>query len=318
MNTSPIDLNALTLDDLYAELASTSLVRRLIELMRDEDLGVGEHAGDISVRCFSAIPGVHTGRRSVEAVLREPGVVCGLATLSDLLNVFAPGVESKHFVHDGDFVDAGTELMRLTGNAEELLVLERPLLNILGRLSGVATRTAEFVRAVREATEAPVQILDTRKTTPGMRVLEKYAVRCGGGSCHRLGLHDAVMLKDNHIAGIPLDELPGRIEVGSISAHATRPLRFFEVEVDTLDQFDALLTLDEGVIDIVMLDNMGMDLLEIAVAMRNERAPGLLLESSGGVTLDTIGAIARTGVDRISIGSLTHGATWLDVGMDAV
>ena len=292
------------------------MVRRLIELMRDEDLGLGAHTGDIT----AIASGIARERdeHAVEVRARAEGIACGLALLPDVFDVFAPSVSCEILSYDSAVVSAGDPLVRLAGLSHELHVVERPLLNIIGRLSGVATRTAAFVRAARDATPHKVEILDTRKTTPGLRMLEKYAVLCGGGTCHRIGLYDAALVKDNHIASVENDALAAHIERLATAARSDRPLRFFEVEVDTLDQLEALLELDAGVIDIVMLDNMGPDLLKKAVTLRDEHQPTLKLEASGGVSLDTIGAIARSGVDRISVGSLTHGATWLDVGMDAV
>lgn len=316
MTTALEDLNALSLPDLYGRLSAGGLVRRLIGLMRDEDLGTGDDAGDITANASAGVS--DRAVSTVEVRTRASGVVAGLAAIPDLLEVFAPHVSCEALRADGVMVDEGDALARLSGPTVELHVIERPLLNLVGRLSGVATRTAAFVRAVRDATDRSVAVLDTRKTTPGMRVLEKYAVRCGGGSCHRIGLFDAVLVKDNHLAGVATDALASHVQRLAEEARSRRPLRFVEVEVDTLGQLDALLMLPAGVLDVVMLDNMTTELLREAVARRDERQPSLLLESSGGVSLETIGGIARSGVDRISVGSLTHGATWLDVGMDAV
>lgn len=159
-------------------------------------------------------------------------------------------------------------------------------------------------------------ILDTRKTTPGLRALEKYATRCGGAHCHRLGLHDAVLVKDNHIAGVPLGELPAMITQLAKDARGWQPnLQFVEVEVDSLVQFDAVLGTEA--LDIVLLDNFNRRDLRTAVRRRNAHAQNVKLEASGGVTLDTVRAIAETGVDRVSVGSITHGARSLDVGLDA-
>jgi nicotinate-nucleotide pyrophosphorylase (carboxylating) len=152
-----------------------------------------------------------------------------------------------------------------------------------------------------------------------MRLLEKYAVRCGGGVCHRLGLHDAVLIKDNHIAGLPIDELAGRLAQAATRARSEGGvLRFVQVEVDTLEQFDRVLDMPTGLIDMVLLDNMPPAMMATAVARRNERAVRLILEASGGVTLETVRTIAQTGVDRISVGGLTHQAVSLDLGLDVV
>jgi nicotinate-nucleotide pyrophosphorylase (carboxylating) len=203
---------------------------------------------------------------------------------------------------------------------DELLTLERTMLNLVGRLSGVATQTARYVHAMRSANgEAPrAKLYDTRKTTPGLRVLEKYAVRCGDGHSHRMGLFDAVLIKDNHVAGLSPAELPAYVRQASERARelAGGTLQFVMCEVDELEQLDALLTLPRGVLDIVLLDNMGVERLREAARRRDQMAPWLELEASGGVTIETIGAIATTGVDRISVGALTHSAVQLDVAMD--
>jgi len=311
--------NELSLPELYKSMNATGLVRRLLELARDEDLGpsgrdlTGEAADD-------------SGVITANVVAREPGVAAGLAVLPELLGVFGGSVSAEDAIEDGDPFDSGRPLATLTGPRRGVVRVERTLLNLLGRLCGVATRTAGFVRAVRAAGETPARLHDTRKTTPGLRVLEKYAVRCGGGFCHRLGLHDAVMFKDNHLAGVPSDRLAdhARALVDRVHERAretgVRPA-FVEFEVDTLDQLDALLAVDRGdeagLIDVILLDNMPPVELVEAVSRRDRAGSGILLEASGGVTLETIAAIAQTRVDRISVGSLTHGAVSLDLGLDA-
>ncbi|MDX2116253.1 MAG: carboxylating nicotinate-nucleotide diphosphorylase [Planctomycetota bacterium] len=302
------DLNALALPALFAELAGTGLVRRLFELARDEDLA--PPLGDITTRVWSPAE----ERVRARLVVREAGVVAGLEAAPMLLEILSPGARLEARAVDGAAVKRGDELAVIEGPTAEVLALERTLLNVVGRLSGVATLTAEFVRRV--PTGARCRVMDTRKTTPGMRVLEKYAVRCGGGFCHRLGLHDAVLVKDNHVAAVPLKELAAHAERAAERARRERALRFVEIEVDTLAQLEELLRVRAGVIDIILLDNMEAGALRRAVALRDERRPGLLLEASGGVTLETIGAIAGSGVDRVSVGGLTHGARWLDVGLD--
>ncbi|HHN78386.1 MAG TPA: carboxylating nicotinate-nucleotide diphosphorylase, partial [Phycisphaerales bacterium] len=247
---------------------------------------------------------------------RAGGVAAGLAAIDDLLAVFAPGegIAADTHARDGDPIEPGQNLATLRGPLPEIVRVERTLLNLLGRLSGVATRTARFIDAMGRTTS---RLYDTRKTTPGLRVLEKYAVRCGGGWCHRMGLHDAVMFKDNHITGVPADRLAAHITNLVRRARAAgRSPAFVEVEVDTLEQFDALLTLEPGVVDVVLLDNMPPADLAEAVARRDRAGSPLLLEASGGVSLDTINTIAQTGIDRISVGSLTHHAVSLDIGLD--
>jgi nicotinate-nucleotide pyrophosphorylase (carboxylating) len=206
-------------------------------------------------------------------------------------------------VGDGEAVAAGAVLAKVTGNARALLSAERTALNLLGRLSGVATLTAQYVAAI-EGTKA--RITDTRKTTPGLRALEKYAVRCGGALNHRFGLDDAILIKDNHVAAC-----------GGVG-EAIRRARAFaghlvkvECEVDSLGQFDEALAAGP---DVIMLDNFSLEDLREAVRRNDGR---LVLEASGGVNLDTVAAIAATGVNVISVGALTHSAPVLDIGLDA-
>lgn len=309
----PEDLNAASLAGLYSLLAGPGQIRRLLELARDEDLG---STGDLTSVAM-AIQGDATAR----LVLRQPGVVCGLRAITELAATFGFEGEVATAADDGDRLDARARLATFRGPAATLLALERTMLNLVGRLSGVATRTAAFVAELAAgAPGSTARLFDTRKTTPGLRALEKYAVRCGGGYCHRLGLYDAVLIKDNHLAGLSGDTLGQRIAEAADRARRNaaggRTLRFVEVEVDRLDQLHEVLDLPDGLIDIVLLDNMDLTQLREAVRLRDDRSPGLLLEASGGVRLDTVAPIARTGVDRISVGSLTHGATALDVALD--
>lgn len=299
--------NELALPDLYRSLAATGLVRRLLELARDEDLG--PNGVDLTGAAMS-------GRGGLEArvVARGACVVAGLAAMDDLVEVFGGGVGIEPLNADGSRVEAGEAVAAVRGDAAAVVRIERTMLNLLGRLSGVASRTAEFVRAMGPT---GALLYDTRKTTPGLRVLEKYAVRCGGGRCHRMGLYDAVMFKDNHIAGVPGDRL-GEHLLGLVTrARAAGEAAFIEVEADSLDQLDAVLSMSPGVVDVVLLDNMPPVELVEAVARRDRLAPSLLLEASGGVSLETIGTIAQTGVDRISVGSLTTRAVGVDFGLDA-
>ena len=314
--------NELALPDLYASVAESGLVRRLLELARDEDLG--PDGRDMTGEATRS--GSNDGTATTAAVVaRQAGVATGLAVVPDLISVFGVSVKAELLAGDGDTVSPGDTLATLTGPLDEIVRVERTLLNLVGRLSGVATRTAEFVRTMRTTGDHPARLYDTRKTTPGLRVLEKYAVRCGGGCCHRMGLHDAVMFKDNHIAGVPTDRLAGhaRSLVDRVRARAAETgvtPAFIEFEVDSLDQFDALLAVDHAgenrLIDVILLDNMPPVELVEAVARRDRAGSGVLLEASGGVTLETVPAIAETGVDRVSVGSLTHGAVSLDVGLD--
>lgn len=260
-----------------------------------EDLGL---AGDITTNAVISRDTVASGVFAA----RKPGVIAGLDVAAAAFHHLDPSVEFKAFVADGDRVDAGTKIARVSGSARALLSAERVALNFLGRLSGIATLTRRYVDAVA-GTRA--QIVDTRKTTPGLRALEKYAVRAGGGMNHRIGLFDAVLIKDNHIA---VAGGTGQA-IGAARAHVGHMVKI-EVEVDTLDQLAEAL---EHRIDAVLLDNMTPDQLAEAVRIVGGRA---ITEASGGVNLDTVRAIAEAGVDLISVGALTHSATVLDIGLD--
>ena len=312
-----IDVNTLSLPDLYAHLRESGIIRRLFELARDEDLGPdGGSAwerGDVTTRAM-IISEIRRG--TARMVARRPGVCSGLAVVDDLLHVFKADVDFAPAANDGERLEPGRSLGTLSGNLRAILGLERTLLNTLGRMCGVATRTAEHV-AIIEGTRA--KLLDTRKTTPGMRMLEKYAVRCGGGLCHRIGLFDAALIKDNHLAGIGLAELPAFLTRAVRAARMEAPLdslTFVEVEVDQLEQFKAILAAGGCGVGIVLLDNMHPAELRQAVEMRDAASSKILLEASGGITKDNLRAAAETGIDRISLGTLTHGATWVDIGLD--
>ena len=238
---------------------------------------------------------------TAQILVKEAGVICGLHVAADVFHELDPDLRFEALAADGDSVDGRTVVARLAGRAAPVLTGERTALNFLGRLSGIATLTRRFVDAI-EGTGA--EILDTRKTTPGLRALEKHAVECGGGRNHRFGLYDAILIKDNHLA-----------VAGSISLALKRAKDAgvpVQVEVDTLDQLREAL--DAGA-DSILLDNMAPDTMREAVAITAGRAK---LEASGGVTLDTIRAIAETGVDFISIGALTHSARSLDVSLEVL
>jgi nicotinate-nucleotide pyrophosphorylase (carboxylating) len=301
------EVNALSLEEAYAELAKGGLVTRALELARDEDLG---DSGDVtSAVCIEA-----GTMGQADLVARRAGVIAGLAALPELIRVFGARVELRARTRDGSTIERGAVLAELSGEMRDLLALERTALNFVGRLSGVATLTDAFVKAVA-GTRAG--IYDTRKTTPGLRVLEKYAVRCGGGRCHRIGLFDALLVKDNHLAGVTVAELAGTVKEASRKARERWPgMKFVEVEVDSLEQLEAVLTLERGVVDVVLLDNMAPAVMRQAVAMRDASRSRPELEASGGVRLETVAEIARTGVERISAGALTHSAVALDVALD--
>src|SRR5215468_324359 len=261
-----------------------------------EDLG---RAGDVTA--IATIPEDARARATVMA--REPGVLAGLPLVAAAFAKLAPEMEIAANIRDGASVAAKTELMTVAGPARAMLAGERTALNLLGHLSGVATATYEFVRRVA-GTRA--RICCTRKTRPGLRALEKYAVRCGGGFNHRFGLDDAMLIKDNHIA------VAGSIRAVLERAKAAAGhLVKIEIEVDTLEQLREVL--DVGLADAVLLDNMDAPTMRKAVEIVGGR---FALEASGGITLDTIAEIAKTGVDYISSGWITHSAPQLDVALD--
>jgi nicotinate-nucleotide pyrophosphorylase (carboxylating) len=311
------DLNDLDLPELYAYLSRSGLISRLVEIARDEDLGEEWETGDVTSRALV----LGGARANGLLVARRAGVVSGLAIVPEVLHFFRADVDlaSARGIEDGSHVEAGTVIGTLVGNLRTMLSAERTALNFLGRLSGIATRTAEFVSLIK-GTRA--RIFDTRKTTPGLRHLEKYAVRCGGGHCHRVGLWDAALIKDNHLAGVSLDDLPEFVERAAKLAReeATRDgLRFMELELDSLEQFERLLAADalrNAGIDIVLLDNMPADQLRRAVELRDAAKSRVQLEASGGIGRENLREIAESGVDRISLGTLTHSAPWLDIALD--
>ena len=310
--TQTNDLNELTLPELASFLRQSGHPRRLIQLAYDEDLS--DPPRDWTGEMMLAPD--QQGR--VQMRVREPGIVSGIAFLGDLMEVFAPSgqIQWDAKVADGESIAPGTVLAEFAGNARAIVALERTMLNLIARLSGIATRTAEFVSLV-QGTQA--KICDTRKTTPGLRAFEKYAVRCGGGTTHRMGLYDAVLIKDNHLAQINLQDLATRIEDAAYMTQSKgAAVWFVQVEVDTLEQLTRVLEIQAGVVDIVLLDNMTTDQLARAVCLRDESGSSILLEASGGVSYETCRDIARCGVDRISIGGLTHQAQSLDIGLDAV
>ena len=302
-----IDLNKLTLPDRGLALVPDAELTRVLTTAVEED---GVLRGDITTE--SIVP---EGRNVVaEFVSRSPGMLAGMDLLvrASQLEPLMGRVRIEACAADGQPIATGQTVGRLHGSWRDVLAFERTLLNLVSRLCGVATRTATFVAT----SGGGALVTDSRKTTPGLRRLEKYAVACGGGYLHRLGLDDAVMYKDNHLAAVPESELASALSDAIRHARADRPLRFTCVEVDRLDQLDVVLGLDAGLVDIVLLDNMDPDTLREAVSRRDGAGSRVALEASGGVTLETIAAIAATGVERIAVGSITHGATWLDIGLD--
>jgi len=267
------------------------LVEQAVATALEEDLG---GVGDITTNAI--IPPDAQGDASI--IVRKPGVIAGLDLAAASFKSLDPDVRFTRIVEDGSKVEAGATIARIAGKTRALLTGERTALNFFGRLSGIATLTAGYVAAV-EGTHA--KIVETRKTTPGLRALEKYAVRCGGGTNHRFGLYDAVLVKDNHIAAAG-----GLAEALNAVRTAVGHLVKIEVEVDTLDQLENVLRFP---IDAVLLDNMDAGTLKRAIALVKGR---VITEASGGVTLESVREIAKTGVDLISVGALTHSARSLD------
>lgn len=274
---------------------SPLLIEPVVRAALTEDLG---RAGDVTAALIPA-----GTRLACAFAARREGRISGLDCARLAVAMLDPAATFTPAVRDGDDAAAGTVLARVDGDARAILSAERTALNLLSRLSGVATLTRAYVRAV-EGTAA--RIADTRKTTPGLRALEKYAVRCGGGVNHRFGLDDAILIKDNHVAACGgVAEALRRAK--AVAGHLT-PI---EVEVDSLAQLEEALPFSPQV---VMLDNFTLDDLRRAVALAKGR---VTLEASGGVSLETVRAIAETGVDVISVGALTHSAPVLDIGLDA-
>lgn len=260
-----------------------------------EDLGL---TGDITTN--ATIPA--DARAEAVIAARKPGVICGLQLAEAAFRTLDPECAFEVRVSDGGQVKAKEIVARIAGNARALLTAERVALNYMGRLSGIATLTRAYADAVAGT---GARIVDTRKTTPGLRAFEKYAVRCGGGQNHRTGLFDAVLIKDNHI--VAAGGVATAVEAARRTAgHMVK----IEVEVDTLEQLDEVLKHD---VDAILLDNMSPATLKAAVA---KIAGRMLAEASGGVNLETVKAIADSGVDLISVGALTHSAPVLDLGLD--
>jgi nicotinate-nucleotide pyrophosphorylase (carboxylating) len=273
----------------------------LIALALEEDIG----PGDVTSHYF--VPETRVARAFV--AVRQEGAVSGVELAARVFSKVDPELEVEILVPDGSRVSEGALLIRVEGKARSILTAERTALNFLQRLSGVATLTAKYVDLIRGG---HARILDTRKTTPGYRMLEKQAVLHGGGTNHRLGLYDRAMVKDNHLVA---EGGPAALQASIQRLKSEKPGVEVEVEADDLDQLRTFLTLDG--IDYILLDNMNPAEICQAIAARGERTTPLL-EASGGVTLDTLREIAETGVDFISVGALTHSAPSLDIGLDFI
>lgn len=281
----------MSVEPLDAELYLPIVMAALEEDLRD--------IGDLTARAT-----IHPESVSeAHLVVREPGVVSGLDVAASAFACFDDAIEMNSSAADGERLDEGTIVAVFKGATRGLLTAERTALNLFGRMSGVATATARFVDAVAGT---GARITDTRKTMPGLRVLDKYAVRCGGGVNHRMGLHDAAMVKDNHLTSVSIHHA-----VAALRAEHGPDLPIV-VEVDRFDQIDEVLSTEA---DRILLDNMSVEELRRAVEHIDRR---IATEASGGVTLETVRAIAETGVDLISVGWITHSAPQLDVALDFV
>jgi len=282
-------------------------VRQLIKMAIEEDLG----SGDITSELF--FEDNVTAKTNI--ISREEIVVCGMGIAREILTSFDKRLKLKVYVKDGQVAYVGCKIATIEGPLRSMLSAERVMLNFLQRLSGIATTTRKFVRAV-EGTKA--KIYDTRKTMPGWRTLEKYAVRCGGGHNHRLGLYDAVLIKDNHLAQLGRNFYP-KLKKIIERAKKIKGAKFIAVEVDHVDdQLNYVLKIPG--IDIVLLDNMGQWQLKHAIDMRNKMSrknKRPLLEASGNISLSNVSAIAQCGIDRIAVGEITHSARAVDIAVDS-
>jgi nicotinate-nucleotide pyrophosphorylase (carboxylating) len=284
-----------------------SKVRTLIRMSIEEDLG----QGDLTSELFFTDDVVE----KAHIVSREEIVVCGMDVVREILACYDNRLRLKVLVNDSKLAYVGCKIATIEGPAGSMLSAERVMLNFLQRLSGIATTTRKYVRAI-QGTKA--KIYDTRKTTPGWRLLEKYAVRCGGGYNHRLGLYDGVLIKDNHLAQLGRN-FETKLKRIIAEARKVKGVKFVAVEVDHVDhQLNHVLKIPG--IDIVLLDNMGQWQFKHAVDMRNElcgrgkKKP--LLEASGSITLNSVSAIAQCGIDRIAVGAITHSARSVDIALD--
>lgn len=270
-------------------------IQRVVEMALDEDAPFGDLTSQTLVPA--------TAMARADLVAREPGVFAGAEVFEVAMTTLDTRVAVTLELADGDAFAAGAVLARVEGPARAVLQAERVALNLVQRMTGIATLTRTYVEAVADT---DTRVVDTRKTTPGLRAFERHAVRCGGGHNHRYSLSDAVMAKDNHLAVIP-DITRALQQAAADLPHTTH----IEVEVDRLDQIEAVLA--SGVVGTIMLDNFGLDELVAGVAAVDGRA---VVEASGGITLDTIRDVALTGVDVISVGALTHSVRALDLGLD--
>ena len=285
-----------TLQEWAVAAIDDQLIQQHVQRALAEDIGTGD------VTTNALLPADAMGSATI--VARESLTVCGMALAKEAFDQLAGKAIFQTEIEDGTEVDAGAILLKIEAPCRTLLTAERTALNYLQRLSGIATQAANYVEAVRGT---GVLILDTRKTTPGWRAFEKYAVQCGGARNHRRGLDDLIMIKDNHLAAL---QGPNSVADAVARTHEAAPDLKVEVEADTLEQAEAASAAGA---DIVLLDNMTPEMLCEAVALIDRRSQ---IEASGGITLETIRTIAETGVDYISVGALTHSAVAVDIAMD--
>jgi nicotinate-nucleotide pyrophosphorylase (carboxylating) len=276
-------------------------------------------AEDLGHECdWTSVGLIDRAARSELAVMvRRPGVIAGLAAAGIVAGVADAGLEWRPLVADATVVEAGTRVAILAGSTRSVLAAERVVLNLLGRMSGVATATRQLVDAVAGT---GCRVYDTRKTVPGWRLLDKYAVRMGGGWNHRMGLYDAVLIKDNHLAALAVAGVSpaaavqrARAFLGATFPASRADAMVVEIEIDAVETLESVLKAGP---DIVLLDNMTPLQLASCVATRDVVRPDVVLEASGGIRPETVAEIARTGVDRVSTGWPTHGAPWLDIALD--
>ena len=280
--------------------------RPLIQMAIAEDLGQGDVTSELLFKAGA------TAKANI--ISREEIVVCGMDIAAEILRCYDERLKLKVRIGDGEAAHVASRLATIEGPLRPMLSAERVMLNFLQRLSGIATTTRKYVQAI-QGTKA--KIYDTRKTMPGWRILEKYAVRCGGGHNHRIGLYDGILIKDNHLAQLGRNFQPKLREIIG-RARKVKGVKFIAVEVDHVDdQLNYVLEIPG--IDIVLLDNMGQWQLKHAVEMRDEmcgKGKKPLLEASGNITLDNVSAIAQCGIDRIAVGAITHSARAVDLGLD--
>ena len=285
---------------------SMTKVRPLIQMAIEEDLGQGDMTSELLFESNAV------ARATI--ISREEIIVCGMEIAREILTCYDKKLKLKIRIKDGEQAHVGSKLGIIDGPLRSMLSAERVMLNFLQRLSGIATTTRKYVRAI-QGTKA--KIYDTRKTMPGWRILEKYAVRCGGGYNHRIGLYDGVLIKDNHLAQLG-QNFRQKLKRIIAQARNLQGVKFIAVEVDHVDhQLNHVLKIPG--IDIVLLDNMGQWQLKHAVEMRDAmcgKGKKPLLEASGNITLSSVSAVAQCGVDRIAVGAITHSAQAVDIGLD--